>query len=63
VKALDRFLPMYSNFLNQGYSWKKHGISVERVVAKNRGPIEAGIPELWPLTEKMLSDYFNGTET
>lgn len=63
VKALDRFLPMFSNFLNDGYSWKKHGISLERVIAKNRGPIEAGIPELWKTTEKMLSDFFARTET
>jgi putative hydrolase of HD superfamily len=62
VKALDRFLPMYSNFLNQGYSWKNHGISAERVEAKNRGPIEAGIPELWPVTEKMLSDFFSASD-
>jgi putative hydrolase of HD superfamily len=59
VKALDRFLPVYANLLNNGYTWKKHGISGEQISRKNRPPIEAGIPELWPVTEKMLSEFFD----
>jgi putative hydrolase of HD superfamily len=58
VKALDRFLPMYSNLLNAGYSWKNHGILLNKITEKNQPPIEAGIPELWPIAEKMLSEYF-----
>ena len=32
VHALDRFLPIYSNYLNQGHSWKNHNVSSERVI-------------------------------
>jgi hypothetical protein len=52
--ALDRFLPVFSNFLNDGHSWKKHGIPIERVVAKNEPPIRAGLPGLWGEAEAMI---------
>ena len=56
VSALDRFLPLYSNYLNEGHSWREHGISSERVVAKNKGPISTGIPQLWDLAMKMVDE-------
>jgi putative hydrolases of HD superfamily len=58
VHALDRFLPLYSNYLNDGYSWKKHQISANRIVAKNKPPIQAGIPELWEHAQKMVETVF-----
>lgn len=54
VSAIDRFLPMYSNFLNEGYSWKNHKVTSDRVVARTKKPITQGLPALWELTEKML---------
>ena len=56
VSALDRFLPMFSNYLNEGHSWKKHGITSSRVVAKNQPPIQAGLPDLWDTVSKMLEN-------
>lgn len=56
VSAIDRFLPMYSNFLNQGYSWRNHGVSSDRVIAKNRPPIEAGLPPLWEIAQEMIKE-------
>lgn len=54
VSAVDRFLPIYSNTLNEGHSWKKHGVTRGQVVARCEKPISVGLPELWKLTEQML---------
>jgi putative hydrolase of HD superfamily len=59
VSALDRFLPLYSNFLNEGYSWKNHGIPSSRVIAKNQPPIEAGLAPLWEVASKMIAEAIN----
>jgi putative hydrolase of HD superfamily len=56
VKGLDRFLPAYSNILNQGNTWKKHGITLSQVLEKNQKPVETGVPSLWPVFQKMLND-------
>jgi putative hydrolases of HD superfamily len=56
VKGLDRFLPAYSNILNEGHTWKKHGITLTQVLGKNQKPIETGVPSLWPVFEKMLNE-------
>ena len=31
AKAIDRFLPIYSNLRNSGFSWRPHGISQSQV--------------------------------
>lgn len=54
VAALDRFLPIYSNVLNEGYSWKKHNITKAKVIAKCQAPIEDGLPKLWTTTASLL---------
>ena len=56
VSALDRFLPLYSNYLNEGHSWRNHGISSSRVIAKNQPPIEAVLPSLWEIARKMIEE-------
>ena len=56
VSSIDRFLPIYSNYLNEGYSWKNHNISAARVAGKCEEPITKGLPELWTLTTKMLEE-------
>lgn len=56
VSAIDRFLPMFSNVLNSGYSWKKHGITSAQVIAKNGPPIQAGLPQLWETAKKMIEE-------
>ncbi|RYZ70726.1 MAG: HD domain-containing protein, partial [Proteobacteria bacterium] len=56
VSALDRFLPIYSNMQNDGYSWKNHGVSVDQVRARCEKPISDGLPELWKLTDALLSE-------
>lgn len=56
VGALDRFLPILSNYLNDGHSWQEHKVYYEQVVEKNKAPILAGFPDLWILTQKMLEE-------
>lgn len=56
VSAIDRFLPIYSNYLNEGYSWKNHGVRLDQIVGKCEAPISRGLPALWELTEKMLQE-------
>lgn len=59
VAAIDRFLPIFSNYLNQGYSWKNHKVSSDKIVAKCQPPITEGLPELWNVTERMLEESIN----
>jgi putative hydrolase of HD superfamily len=54
VNALDRFLPIYSNFLNNGYSWKNHHISQSQVINRNKEKIIKGLPLLWDFVEMIM---------
>lgn len=56
VNALDRFLPIYANYLSKGYSWKKHGINRNQVIEKNKTKIMNGLPMLWPMVEKIMGE-------
>jgi len=53
--AVDRFQPMLLNCRTQGSAWNRHGITHERVVARNRH-IADGSLELWHYAEKMLQN-------
>ena len=52
--AVDRFQPMLLNCRTQGAAWQKHGVTHDRVVARNRH-IADGCPELWRYAEQMLA--------
>lgn len=56
ISAIDRFLPIYSNYLNEGYVWKNNNITANKIVEKCEEPISRGIPELWETTKKMLEE-------
>lgn len=56
VGAIDRFLPLYSNFLNEGYSWKNHDVSEQKVYGRVQKPISEGFPPLWELAKKMIAE-------
>ena len=56
VNAIDRFLPIYSNYLNAGYSWKNHGITSDRVYARNQAPISSGFGPLWEVAKNMIEE-------
>lgn len=53
--AVDRFQPMLLNCRSQGAAWKRHGITHDRVVARNHH-IADGCSELWRYAEQMLHD-------
>lgn len=53
--AVDRFQPMLLNCRSQGAAWNRHGITHDRVVARNRH-IADGCDPLWQYAEKMLQD-------
>lgn len=56
VSAIDRFLPLYSNFLNGGYSWKNHNVKAATVINKCEPPISGGLPELWTVAKQMIDE-------
>jgi putative hydrolase of HD superfamily len=51
--AVDRFQPMLLNCRSQGAAWQRHGVTHDRVVARNRH-IADGCTPLWNYAEKML---------
>lgn len=53
--AVDRFQPMLLNCRTEGAAWKRHGVTHDRVVARNRH-IAEGCAELWRYAEQMLAD-------
>lgn len=53
--AVDRFQPMLLNCRSQGAAWNRHGVTHDRVVARNRH-IADGCDPLWQYAEKMLQD-------
>lgn len=53
--AVDRFQPMLLNCLTKGAAWNRHGVTHDRVVARNRH-IADGCAELWRYAEKMLEE-------
>jgi putative hydrolase of HD superfamily len=53
--ALDRFAGMLPNYLTDGGSWRRHGITREQIIARNQ-PIENGSPALWSVAAAMIAD-------
>jgi putative hydrolase of HD superfamily len=56
--AVDRFQPMLLNCRSQGAAWQRHGVTHDRVVARNRH-IADGCAPLWDYAEKMLQEIVN----
>jgi putative hydrolases of HD superfamily len=53
--AVDRFQPVLLNCLTEGGGWKKHGVTQDRVVERNRR-IADGSAALWQRIERMIQD-------
>jgi putative hydrolase of HD superfamily len=51
--AVDRFQPMLLNCRTQGAAWARHGITHDRVVARNKH-IAEGSTALWAYAEGMI---------
>ena len=51
--AVDRFQPMLLNCRTEGAAWNRHGVTQDRVVARNKH-IADGCAELWRYAETMV---------
>jgi putative hydrolase of HD superfamily len=52
--AVDRFHPMLLNCSTEGAAWKKHGITSDRVLARN-AHIAEGSADLWTYAQAMVA--------
>ncbi len=52
--AMDRFQPMLLNVRTQGHAWQKHGITSDRVIARNKHVAE-GAPAVWEYADAMIT--------
>ena len=55
AKAIDRFLPLFSNMYNGGFSWGKHGIT-QGQVREICQIIQDGSQQLWALADEMITE-------
>lgn len=55
ANAVDRLQPLLLNHANNGGPWREHGISRERVVARN-SPIGAGSSRLWSFAQDRIDE-------
>ncbi|MEJ2425469.1 MAG: HD domain-containing protein [Candidatus Thiodiazotropha sp.] len=55
AKAIDRVPPLLHNIHGGGHSWKKHGITKDKVFSINQR-IEAGSKELWVVMRSKLEE-------
>jgi putative hydrolases of HD superfamily len=53
--AVDRFQPMLLNCLTEGAAWRQHGITRDRVLARNQH-IDSGASPLWAYARQMIDD-------
>lgn len=53
--ALDRLQPLLHNYYTEGLAWKKHSLTSDRILAKNK-QIEKGSKELWKFAESLIRD-------
>ena len=53
--AIDRFQPCLLNCSTEGAAWRRHGIAMDRVVARNKA-IADGSAALWEATSKLICE-------
>lgn len=53
--SCDRLQPMLLNFLNDGRSWREHGVGAEQVRSFN-AVIDPGSPQLWAFASALIDD-------
>ena len=56
--AVDRFQPMLLNCRTEGAAWNRHGVTQDRVLARNKH-IADGCAELWRYAENMVQEAVN----
>ncbi len=58
ANALDRFHALLQNVHNGGGTWKRHGISRERILVR-MDPIREGAPALWPYVLRVVDEVMD----
>jgi putative hydrolases of HD superfamily len=53
--AIDRFQPMLQNCLTEGAAWRQHGVTSDRVIARNRHIADGAAP-VWEYAAQMITD-------
>jgi putative hydrolase of HD superfamily len=56
VMAVDRLAPMVLNLAEGATAWREHGITRDRVIARNGPHIEPTLPQLWAEALRRLDD-------
>lgn len=52
--AVDRFQPVLQNCLTEGAAWRQHGVTSDRVIARNRH-IADGATAVWDYAAQMIA--------
>jgi putative hydrolases of HD superfamily len=60
VMAIDRMAPMLLNLAEGGTTWREHGITRERVIARNGTHVEASLPGVWQHALAQLESFDEG---
>lgn len=55
ANVVDRLMPMLHNFHTNGKGWNEHGVTIDRVIKRNRDVVREGSPELWAFMEELLN--------
>ncbi len=53
--AIDRFQPFLNNYLTNGHTWVKHGVTADKVYQR-MAPVKTALPELWEFVEYVIRD-------
>ncbi len=60
VMAIDRMAPMLLNLAEGGTTWREHGITRDRVIARNGPHVEPALPEVWRHALTQLEHFEDG---
>lgn len=60
VMAIDRMAPMLLNLAEGGTTWREHGITRERVIARNGPHVEPSLPGVWQHALAQLDTFEGG---
>ncbi|MCC6483717.1 MAG: HD domain-containing protein [Armatimonadetes bacterium] len=55
ANALDRFQPLLHNFATEGLTWRDHGVTADKVLARNQH-IADGAPDVWEYAREMIRE-------
>lgn len=56
--SLDRLQPLLLNYNTNGHTWKKPGVTSEKVLKRN-SVLENPVPQLWDLAKEIIEDSIN----